>query len=170
MVGALYAWCAETCDSMRKLEMVKRDLRMTSTGTVCNDLAFSGCTKNILRVIVDISPYCNYNIILGSKFSTDTQTLSKSRDCLTQCRFPTLDHPQINSLGQDDRRLQTSVDDNLRNTLEVFAVPDTGAEVNVMSKRYGDFVIKFWRYVPLLPSMYCCLSDPPMMDLEGVPS
>ena len=64
---------------------------------------------------------------------TATETMSKYRHRLTECLFPSTDAFHFGFLGETCQRLQGTLADHH----PVLAVPDSGAERNVMDLRYA---------------------------------
>jgi hypothetical protein len=69
-----------------------------------------------------------YDLILGKAFEKAVETYSKYRSRLTQCDFPVAKVFRFNLIGNASQRLEGILGSKHR----VFAVPDTGAECNVM--------------------------------------
>ena len=107
------------------------------TGTVCLDWAFSEEPREVTKIVCDVLPNCSYNLILGSSFLTKTQTLSRYRHRLTKCVFSIASILTFNFIGNEYERLRGHVGDHDKGFLGVLAVPDTGAEANIMDERYG---------------------------------
>ena len=79
-------------------------------------------------------PRCTYNLILGNKFLNITETLSKFRHRLTKCLFSVINNvSHFGFLGETYQRLEGTIAD----THPVLAIPDTGADRNVMSLQYA---------------------------------
>ncbi|KAI4219559.1 MAG: hypothetical protein LQ349_008318, partial [Xanthoria aureola] len=108
-----------------------------SLGTVTLDWAFSDNPRDLSRIICDVLPQCNYPMILGSPFLTATKTLSKYRRRLTECLFSTVNVLRMNFLGDDDSRLLGYIGGGGGESIKVAAVPDTGAEGNVMDRTFA---------------------------------
>ncbi|KAL8632175.1 hypothetical protein Q9189_002085 [Teloschistes chrysophthalmus] len=105
-----------------------------SIGTVSLEWAFAKDPKEIVPIVCHVLPNCIYDLILGKVFLTATQTLSRCRDRLTQCSFSTSNNiAQFCFLGETDQRLQGTLGD----AHNVCAVPDTGAERNVIDRDYA---------------------------------
>ena len=107
------------------------------TGTVCLDWAFSEAPKDVMKIVCDVLPNCSYNLILGSSFLTATQTFSRYRHRLTECVFSMANILTFNFMGNECQRLRGHIGDYGEEALGVLAVPDTGAEANIMDERYG---------------------------------
>lgn len=84
-----------------------------------------------MNIVCDVLPICSYKLILGSAFLTATETLSKHKRRLTECIFTMMDVLRFNLLGGYSQRLP-----GLVGRTAVLAMPDTGAEANVMDERY----------------------------------
>ena len=79
-------------------------------------------------------PTCNYDLILGSGFLQATEVFTKYRHRLTKCFFSILSNfAHFGFLGETTERLKGTLGDER----DVFAVPDTGAERNVMDTEYA---------------------------------
>lgn len=74
-------------------------------------------------------------MILGSPFLTATKTLSKYRRRLTECLFSTVNVLRMSFLGGNDSRLLGYVGGWGEESIKVAAVPDTGAEGNVIDQK-----------------------------------
>ncbi|KAL9022976.1 MAG: hypothetical protein Q9196_007446, partial [Gyalolechia fulgens] len=103
-----------------------------SLGTINLDWAFLDRPKTLSKIVCDVLPDCTYPLILGSQFLAATQTLSKYKSRLTKCLFSLANVLHVNLLGGDTMRIRGRVGQD-RNAIAVSAVPDTGAEGNVMS-------------------------------------
>ncbi|KAL8845811.1 MAG: hypothetical protein Q9221_009053 [Calogaya cf. arnoldii] len=115
-----------------------------SVGTVTLDWAFSDNPQHLFKIICDVLPEWNYSMILGSRFLTATQTLSKFRRRLTECLFSTFNVLKMNFLGCDNTRIHGYVGDYYGEELiEVAAIPDTGADGNIRIENVvlGDTVL-----------------------------
>lgn len=103
-------------------------------GTVALEWAFAQDPKKTVTIICHVLPNCIYDLILCNEFLTATQTLSTYRHRFTRCSFPTSNSfTQFCFLGETGQRLQGTLAD----AHDVFAVPDTGAERNVMDMDYA---------------------------------
>ena len=74
-------------------------------------------------------------MIIGSPFLTATKTLSKYRRRLTECLFSTVNVLRMSFLGGDESRLLGYVGRWGEDSIKVAAVPDTGAEGNVIDQK-----------------------------------
>lgn len=101
------------------------------TGTVSLSWAFSEKPKEIIDIICHVLPQCAYDLILGSKFLTATETFSKHRRRLVDCVFSTSNVSHLNFLDGGRQTLDGKV-----GAYQVSAIPDTGAERNVMNLEY----------------------------------
>ena len=88
-----------------------------------------------MTIVCDVLPACSYKLILGSAFLTATETLSKHKRRLTECIFTMTNVLRFNLLGGDSQRLPGLVGETA-----ILAVPDTGAETNVMDERYENYI------------------------------
>ena len=105
-----------------------------SVGTVSLSWSFAEKPKETIAVICHVLPRCIYDLILGNKFLTITETMSKYRNRLSKCVFSMINRfSSIAFLGETSQRLEGTLAD----TYNVFAVPDTGAERNVMTLQYA---------------------------------
>ncbi len=103
-------------------------------GIVRLSWAFAENGETPIPVVCYVLPYCIYDLILGNEFLTATQTLSKYRHRLTRCRFSTFNSfARFAYLGGNSQRLRGKLADEY----DVLAIPDTGAERNVMSLEYA---------------------------------
>ena len=74
--------------------------------------------------------------MFGSEFLKATETLSKYRHRLVNCRFSVFSGFHLNFLDGGRQVLKGKV-----GKYPVFAVPDTGAERNVMDLEYGPITV-----------------------------
>ncbi|KAL8952335.1 MAG: hypothetical protein Q9222_001746 [Ikaeria aurantiellina] len=110
--------------------------RAKSLGSVTMRWAFSESPKDFTEIVCDVLPYCTYPIILGSAFLTATQTLTKYKRRLTECLFSMMNVFQINFLGNDSQCVLGNLGRG-EQAFPVSAVPDTGAERNIMSESFA---------------------------------
>ncbi|KAL8668307.1 MAG: hypothetical protein Q9168_007065 [Polycauliona sp. 1 TL-2023] len=108
-----------------------------SLGTVKVDWAFSESPLDVSKIICDVLPRCNYPLILGSRFLGATQTLSKFRSRLSECLFSTANVLGLNFLESDESRLHGYLGGDDKARVAVAAVPDTGAEGNIMDENFA---------------------------------
>lgn len=81
-----------------------------------------------------VLPNCIYDLILGNGFLKTTETLSRYRHRLTECFFTVLSKfAHFGYLGDESQRLHGTLADEY----DVLAIPDTGAERNVMDLEYA---------------------------------
>jgi len=90
--------------------------------------AFAEDPTKTYDLLFHVLETCIYDVILGSAFLTATETLSKYRRRLTECVFSVARIFKFGFLGNKCHRLEGILGDKH----EVLAVPDTGAERNVM--------------------------------------
>ena len=102
-----------------------------NTGTVSLRWALSEKPKEIIDIICNVLPQCAYHLILGSNFLTATKTFSKHHRRLVDCVFSVFN---LSHFSFSDGSRQT-LDSEVRGH-HLFAIPDTGAERNVMSFEY----------------------------------
>ena len=103
-------------------------------GTVSLLWAFAEEPEQAISILCHVLPRCAYDLVLGNEFLTATKTLTKSCHRLTRCLFSIVNNiPHFGFLGETSQRL----DGTLGETRSVLAVPDTGAERNVMSLQYA---------------------------------
>ena len=105
-----------------------------ATGTVSLDWFFSGESTQRQPILCHVLRGGVYDILLGLKFLTSTETLTRFKHRLKQCAFRVSSLLQFGFVGQDSQRLRGT----LGNNLKVSALADTGAERNVMDL---DFVL-----------------------------
>ncbi|KAL8816488.1 MAG: hypothetical protein Q9191_008322, partial [Dirinaria sp. TL-2023a] len=104
-----------------------------SMGTVVVDYAFAEEPSKIYKLVCHVLPQCAYDLILGNAFLVDTETLSKHRRRLTECLFSVVNMFHFNFLGNDCHLLKGRLDDQY----PAYALPDTGAERNVMDLTFA---------------------------------
>ena len=104
---------------------------MDVVGTAKIVWSFAGESEKDFEIDCHVLPTCTYEIVLGSRFLKTTKTLSEYRHRLVDCIFKTTKHCKVNFLGGGLQYLKGSVDGNC----QVLAVPDSGAERNVMDLR-----------------------------------
>lgn len=93
--------------------------------------AFAEKPKEIIDIVCHVLPQCTYDLILGSKFLTATETFTKHRRRLVDCVFSMFNVFHLSFL---DGRGQTL--DGKVGGYPVSAILDTGAERNVMNLEY----------------------------------
>jgi len=104
-----------------------------SIGTVSLLWSFAENPEMTISVVCDVLPRCIYDLILGNGFLTATETLSKYRHRLTQCFFSMSNKLSAFAfLGEGCQVLEGILADEHF----VLAVPDTGAERNIMSLQF----------------------------------
>jgi hypothetical protein len=122
---------SKTVQSMGKLVAwlrFKHKLLTLLLGTVKLHWAFAKDPTKKYDLLFHVLPKCIYDVILGSAFLTATETLSKYRRRLTECVFSMARVFRFGFLGNRCHRLEGILDGKY----PVLAVPDTGAERNVM--------------------------------------
>ena len=91
--------------------------------------AFAEKPRNAHKIICHVLPKCPYDVILGNRFLAATKTMSKHRRRLTHCLLSVANVLRFNSLDNSRQLLEGK----LAGEHGSFAVPDTGAEGNVMN-------------------------------------
>ena len=94
------------------------------------DWSFAERPSKIIRIICHVIPQCPYDLILGRKFLNATRTLSNCRNRATNCLFAKTNAMGVSSLGNNPQRLSGFVGSH-----RALAIPDTGADRNVMDMR-----------------------------------
>ena len=112
-------YCLISCE-------LKQDLGITRV-----DWSFARKPRKTIPIICHVVSRCTYDLILGRKFLNKTRTLTKYRDRLADCLSPRKDVPSIKYLGNKPQRLVGVIGD----LYKAFAIPDTGADRNVMDMR-----------------------------------
>ena len=96
--------------------------------------AFAENPKETFSIVCHVISCCTYDLILGNGFLTATKTLTKFCHRLTRCLFSVVNNvPHFNFLGETCQRLEGT----LANKHSVLAIPDTGADRNIMSLQYA---------------------------------
>ena len=104
------------------------------SGTVSLHWTFADKPKESFPILCHVLPHCTYELILGNSFLTATKTLTEFCHRLTKCLFRVVNNiPHFSFLGETCQRLHGTLADNLL----VLAIPDTGADRNVMSLQYA---------------------------------
>jgi hypothetical protein len=101
---------------------------INSIGTVTIDYAFAEEPSKVFKLVCHVLPHCIYDLILGNAFLTATETMSKYRRRLTECMFSVANVFHLGYLGNYMQTLKGTLADQYA----ALAVPDTGAERNVM--------------------------------------
>ena len=98
-----------------------------------------------MKIICHVLPHCIYDIILGREFLATTGTMSaRHRNRITECLFDLPNMYRVGSLGETNQYLKGELDNGNSLPWRILAVMDTGAECNVISKRYIlDFPLTF---------------------------
>ena len=99
-----------------------------SIGTVTVDYAFAEEPSKIAKLVCRVLPNCIYDLILGNSFLTATETLTKHKRRLSECVFFVVNLFHLSFLGNNSQRLAGT----LAHQYSALAVPDTGAERNVI--------------------------------------
>lgn len=96
--------------------------------------AFADDPKETFSILCHVIPFCTYDLILGTGFLTATKTLTKFCHRLTRCLFSVVNSvPHFGFLGETYQRLQGTLADEY----SILAIPDTGADRNIMSLQYA---------------------------------
>lgn len=103
-----------------------------SMGTVMIDYAFAEEPSYIYKLVCHVLPHCTYDLILGHTFLFATESLSKHRRRLTECLFSVVNVFHLSFLGNESQLLEGVIADRYT----TYALPDTGAERNVMDLKY----------------------------------
>lgn len=101
---------------------------VNSIGTVTIDYAFAEEPSKVFKLVCHVLPHCIYDLILGNAFLAATETMSKYRRRLTECMFSVANVFHLGYLGNYMQTLKGTLADQYA----ALAVPDTGAERNVM--------------------------------------
>jgi hypothetical protein len=110
------------------LFLTRRTASDLYTGTVAIHWAFADNPGKKYPILCQVLPGCLYDLILGKSFEKAVETYSRYRRRLTQCAFSLANVFRVNLIGNAPQRLVGILGSKHR----VFAVPDTGAECNVM--------------------------------------
>ena len=104
---------------------------LPTTGRVKLRWAFTEKPTKFYDIVCNVLQHCTYDVILGSKFLTVTETFSKHLHRVAKCVFNVPKMFHLNLLGDGRQILSGRVGGH-----QVFATPDTGAERNVMDLEY----------------------------------
>ena len=113
---------------LKKAFLHRHQIIIVITGTIRLPWAFAEDPAKTYDLLFHVLPTCIYDVILGSDFLAATETLSKYGRRLTECVFSVARVFRFGFLGNRCHRLEGVLD----GVLPVLAVPDTGAERNVM--------------------------------------
>lgn len=105
-----------------------------SLGVVRMMWSFAENPQEKVEVLCDVLSKGTYDVILGCGFLKATKTMSKHRYRLTKCFFPSTNLPGMNFLGGGTQRLKGIVG----SSHQTLAVPDSGADRNVMDLGYAQ--------------------------------
>ena len=109
---------------------------MYRSGTASFFWAFEETPKEISSILCHVIPNCAYDLILGNGFLTATKTLTKFCHRLTRCLFSIANNvPHFSFLGETYQWLEGT----LAGKHSILAIPDTGADRNVMSLQYAVY-------------------------------
>lgn len=102
-------------------------------GTTSLAWSFADECSKIHQLICYVVPQCTYDLILGRGFLLATETMTKFRRRLTECIFATTGFYQFGFFGDGCQQLRGSLD----KAGTILAVPDSGAERNVMDRKFA---------------------------------
>ena len=100
-------------------------------GTVNVRWAFADKPTEPIEVVCHVISKCSYDVILGRRFLSMTKTFTKYKHRLTNCLSSAAGALSINLLDESRQFLEGTLGDRH----QIHAVPDTGAEGNVMDLR-----------------------------------
>ena len=100
-------------------------------GTVNVRWAFADKPRKTIEVVCHVISNCAYDVILGNRFLSMTETFTKYKHRLTNCLSSAARVLRINLLDGSRQILEGTLGDRH----QTYAVPDTGAEGNVMDLR-----------------------------------
>ena len=101
-------------------------------GTVNVRWAFADKPTETIEIVCHVVSNCVYNVILGSRFLSMTETFTKYKHRFTRCLPSAARVLRINLLDGSRQLLKGTLGISNR----VYAVPDTGAEGNVLNLRF----------------------------------
>ncbi|KAL9046915.1 MAG: hypothetical protein Q9214_000381 [Letrouitia sp. 1 TL-2023] len=101
-----------------------------SIGTVNIDSKFKEEPLKVFKIKCHVLQNCVYDLILGTPFLSATKAMSKYCHRLTKCAFKVA---HLGYMGSRRLRLRGFLDD----LCPVLALPDSGAECNVIDYRYA---------------------------------
>ena len=107
------------------------DVTETIVGTVIVRWAFADKLTETIEIICHVISNCAYDVILGSRFLSMTETFTKYKHRLTECLSSAAGVLRINLLDESRQFLKGTLGERHQTD----AVPDTGAEGNVMNLR-----------------------------------
>ena len=96
-------------------------------GTVNVRWAFADKPEEIVEIVCHVISNCAYDVILGRRFLSMTETCTRYRHRLTNCLSSAAGVLRINLLDESHHSLKGMLGDRHQTD----AVPDTGAEGNV---------------------------------------
>ena len=99
-----------------------------SIGTAKIEYAFAEEPSKIYHLTCHVLRDCVYDLILGSSFLAATETLSKFRHRISNCAFKVLKFVHMAYMGTGSQLIEGTI----AGSHPTSAVPDTGAECNVM--------------------------------------
>ena len=101
-------------------------------GTVNVRWAFADKPTKPINIVCHVISDCVYDVILGNQFLSMTETFTKYKHRFTKCLSSAAKVLRFNLLGGGRQLLEGTL--GKRN--KVYAVPDTGAEGNVLNLRF----------------------------------
>ena len=103
-------------------------------GTVNVRWAFADKPTETIEIVCHVISNCVYDVILGNRFLSMTETFTKYKHRLTKCLSSAARVLRFNLLDGSRQLLEGTLGDGNK----VYAVPDTGAEGNVLDLRFVE--------------------------------
>lgn len=103
-------------------------------GTVNVYWAFADQPTEFIKIVCHVISNCVYDVILGSRFLSMTETFTNYKHRLTRCLSSAARVLRFNLLDGSRQLLEGT----LGNKNKVYAMPDTGAEGNVLNLRFVE--------------------------------
>ena len=104
------------------------------SGTVSVLWDFAENPKETFLIVCHVLPHCTYDLILGNGFLSATKTLTEFCHRISRCLFSVVNNvSHFGFLGETSQRLRGALADKY----PVLAIPDTGADRNIMSLQYA---------------------------------
>ena len=130
-----------------------------SMGTVNVDYAFAEEPSKVYKLTCHVLLSCIYDMILGNAFLVATETFSRYRHRLTACLFSVFNMVHLGYSGNDSQLLVGLLWDHLvDDSFAAYALPDTGAERNVMDLKQVSQKCEVAPSSELLAD-YLCMTD-----------